>query len=174
MEASSNIYAQLAHADNENIAAEPVTGAVTLKEKLTSGVTADQFLDYLLQLCDAVEFLSQQKPPVSHNAINANNIIICEDDLLKLTNFEQATSGSLTNDMRSIGELICSIDAKYARKYRNIGKAGIANEFESIDELRNEIMKCAAVRNRRVYKYLLLLLAALLLFARVFRRFIFG
>lgn len=157
--------------ENENIAAEVPDGYVTLKDKLSSDITSGQFEDYLLQLCDALEYLSQQKPHILHNNISAENIIVYNDDLLKLTNFGQAAnSRDLRNDIRAVGELICSVNAKYARKYKKIGKKCIDNEYESIEELQNEISKCATAKRRKVCTAIVMILFAAIFLMRVFRR----
>ena len=173
MEISPSIRAQLERIENENIAIEPPDGAVTLRDKLGAGVSAEQFVDYLLQICDVVEFLATQKKPIVHNDISASSLVVCEDDLLKLTKFEQAVSrGDATEDLRAIGELICSTDAKFAKKYHKIGKACLSGEYETVDELRYEIINRASAKRKGIYKVTLIVLLLALIYWRLVRRFL--
>ena len=103
-------------------------------------ISERDFQDYVLQLCDALEFMHRQAHPISHNAIRPESMIIGKGSLLKLTNFESATvAGPPHNDIAMVGEFMGSIKQKYIKRYAHI-ISNCADTYNSINELREDFL----------------------------------
>lgn len=85
-------------------------------------IKGDKFYDWILQICDAVEYLSNANPPITGMRLHTGNILIGDGNVLKLTDFSGATN-ALTNehsqskDIAEIVSFIKSVDRKFIRKY---------------------------------------------------------
>jgi hypothetical protein len=143
------IYQQLANhnhiniqgvrtADDGNLIIEDFDG-VTLNDKLKSGAELSVLEDYILQLCDGLEFLSQQKPPIAHNAVTPENILIDSDNLLKLINFDQATHNKSTDDIIAVGKILQSFNAKYMKRFKPVIQKCIEGGYITLEKLRYDL-----------------------------------
>jgi len=123
---------------------EWVEGAITLREKLNGeGLDAGGYEDCLYQLCDALAFLSALKPPVSHNAITPENVLVGEENLVKLANFTQASQANydVADDIHMLGVLAGSVNAKYVKRYQRVIRRCLTRAYGSVEELRKDISK---------------------------------
>ncbi|MCL2217056.1 MAG: protein kinase [Defluviitaleaceae bacterium] len=112
--------------------------SIPLSYKLRRKISEYDFQDYILQLCDALEFLHQQEPPVSHNAVAAENILVGKDRLVKLSNYDNITiGGTPADDIAMIGRLIESVNEKYIKRYEDVIK-NCFGTYQTIDEFRDE------------------------------------
>jgi len=108
---------------------------VSLSRRLKRGINESDFKDYILQLCDALEFLHQQEPAISHNAVSADNIWIGKKNLLKLTGYDKVTlGGSSRRDIAMLCSLIEGVKGRYIKHYKKI----IENPdiYQSIEDFR--------------------------------------
>jgi serine/threonine protein kinase len=152
--------------NDENIVFEDFNG-ITLAERLKSKLSIHDFEDYLQQICDALEFLHSQKKPISYNNLTADNIVIGEDNLLKLFNFNKADNITpISLDIEAVAKLILTVDEKYIKRYTSITKPCFNGAFKTFDEINTAISK--NVRNRLGIRYSLLATGILMLF--MFRR----
>lgn len=112
---------------------------VTLSERLKNGVSAGELEDFIQQLCDALDFLAKQG--IFHSAINAENILIGEDNALKLTRLDMTYLGdiedNMENSLKRIGKLLKSTD--YARKYAGVIRDCGSGFYESFSELSRDM-----------------------------------
>ncbi len=75
--------------ENELVVAEEYVDGETLEYYLTEGLlTEAQKLKVALQLCEAVEVLHNCVPQIIHRDIKPSNILITEDGVLKLLDFD--------------------------------------------------------------------------------------
>jgi hypothetical protein len=149
-----------------NITFEDFNG-ITLQERLKSPLSAHDFEDYFTQICDALEFLHSQKKPISYNNLTADNIVIGDDNLLKLFNFNKADNGTpISQDIEAVAKLMLSVNEKYVKRYTSITKPCFNGKFTSFDEINMAISK--NVRNRLGIRYSLLAAGLMMLF--MFRR----
>ena len=76
--------------DNKLIIIEEFINGLTLREILDKDKKIDEDLaiDYILQLCDALEEIHSFNPPIIHRDIKPENIIISNDGVLKLIDFD--------------------------------------------------------------------------------------
>jgi hypothetical protein len=172
-----SIYKQLLSKDNMNILSvkevndnnivfEDFNG-ITLAERLKSKLSIHDFEDYFQQICDALEFLHSQKTPISYNNLTADNIVIGEDNLLKLFNFNKADNTTpIASDIESVARLMLTVNEKYINRYTSITKPCFNGTFKTFDEINTAIGK--NVRNRLGIRYSLLATGILMLF--MFRR----
>lgn len=91
----------------ELIVAEEYADGETLKHYMESGeLTEEQKLSVALQLCDAVEVLHGCTPPIIHRDIKPSNILVTEDGIVKLIDFDASRQykwESDTSDTRVLG-----------------------------------------------------------------------
>jgi serine/threonine protein kinase len=114
----------------------------TLRGRLESDVTEFEFTDYLLQLCDALEFLSKLKPPVVHNDVTADNILIGDGNMLKLVNFEHARNhDNHSGDISAVGRLIVLAGGAHAKRYGPVIRK-CNRWYESFAALSGDIVGC--------------------------------
>lgn len=166
------IYQVTNNEDDSFTVIEEYFEGVKWDEKLDNGVTADEFEDYILQLCDAVEFLSQQNPPIFHSDIITENILIGSDNLLKLTNLEYAGSdGSITHAIEQIGKVLNACDTKYTKKYNAIIRKCDGN-YDNIEELRKEIFTSARPNRIKISVTIAAILFTIFRLRRVYSRII--
>ena len=112
---------------------------IPLSDVLAQGVSEKEFQDLIMQLCDALIFLHNLEPSISHNAISPENILVGEDKLLKLTHFDDATlTSSPLNDMIALGILMRGVEAGYIKKYQDIIDSCIAGEYKTFGEFRKK------------------------------------
>lgn len=64
----------------------------TALSKLDLPLDKDKALNYLLQLCDILEYLHSQSPPVIHRDVKPSNLIVDNNDTIHLIDFEIARS----------------------------------------------------------------------------------
>jgi serine/threonine protein kinase len=150
----------------DNLIFEDFNG-ITLAERLKSKLSVHDFEDYFQQICDALEFLHSQKKPISYNNLTADNIVIGEDNLLKLFNFNKADNTTpITSDIEAVASLMLTINEKYIKRYKSITKPCFNGTFKNFDEINSAISK--NVRNRLGIRYSLLATGIVMLF--MFRR----
>jgi len=134
---------------------------------ISRGISERDFHDYVLQLCDALQFLHSQKPGISHNAIRPGNIVVGKGNLLKLTRFENATvGGSPRDDIAMVGEFLRSIKGRYIKRYQEIIES-CASKYNSIDELREDFL---SVTTTSYTKIIISALAFAVLFLAIIAR----
>jgi hypothetical protein len=149
-----------------NITFEDFNG-ITLQERLKSPLSVHDFEDYFTQICDALEFLHSQKKPISYNNLTADNIVIGDDNLLKLFNFNKADNTTpISQDIEAVARLMLSVNEKYVKRYTSITKPCFNGKFTNFDEINMAISK--NVRNRLGIRYSLLAAGLMMLF--MFRR----
>jgi hypothetical protein len=149
-----------------NITFEDFNG-ITLQERLKSPLSVHDFEDYFTQICDALEFLHSQKKPISYNNLTADNIVIGDDNLLKLFNFNKADNVTpISQDIEAVARLMLSVNEKYVKRYTSITKPCFSGKFTNFDEINMAISK--NVRNRLGIRYSLLAAGLMMLF--MFRR----
>lgn len=76
--------------NNQLIIIEEFINGLTLREILDKykKIDEDLVIDYILQLCDALEEIHNFNPPIIHRDIKPENIIISNDGVLKLIDFD--------------------------------------------------------------------------------------
>jgi len=93
--------------EDELVVAEEYVDGETLEYYLQKGFLSDeQKLKVALQLCEAVEVLHACKPPIIHRDIKPSNVLITEDGVLKLIDFDtsrQYKKLSDNSDTRILG-----------------------------------------------------------------------
>lgn len=62
----------------------------TLGEKLKKGLPDDEKLRFILDICDALIFLHNAQVPIIHRDIKAQNIMISDDGVVKLIDYDAA------------------------------------------------------------------------------------
>jgi hypothetical protein len=140
---------------------------ITLQERLKSPLSVHDFEDYFTQICDALEFLHSQKKPISYNNLTADNIVIGDDNLLKLFNFNKADNVTpISQDIEAVARLMLTVNEKYVKRYTSITKPCFSGKFTNFDEINMAISK--NVRNRLGIRYSLLAAGLMMLF--MFRR----
>ena len=147
---------------------EDYFNGTSLSDLIEKGISEADFQDYILQLCDALEFLHRQKPVITHNSISANNILIGKNNLLKLTDFQKVTFNSPLNDIVMVGELMACVNAKYIKRYTKIIE-NCSHKYQSIEDLRRDFI----AEQRPKYMWILPMIAFvafafILLLRRVF------
>jgi tRNA A-37 threonylcarbamoyl transferase component Bud32 len=142
---------------------------VTLKERLKKGLDADELEDFMQQLCDALDYLAQHG--IFHKEITAENIMIGEDNALKLINLDLAFSGTIDDNLggsvKQIGELLKSTE--YAKKYSEIIRYCKEDYFEDFRDLKSEISKVS----RSFFSKNMAIISLVIIFGFLFYR-IFG
>jgi serine/threonine protein kinase len=185
--AGAEIYRQLLEKEHMNIVCirgvevagdggaivyEECPDGVTLRELLEEGVAAGDFGDYMIQLCDALEFLSKLTPPIMLRELRPENILIDNVNVLKLTNFEDAVNVEEKDndfgDFAAVGRLIESAGGEYAARYRTVIKK-CAKEYETFGALQKDIERRSYPFLIRNAKYLALGLMGAFLLARMLR-----
>jgi len=135
------LYIQSVHIVREDAIAiqEEVFEGVTFAEMLKKGISESDFTDYILQLCDALEYLHSNG--LTHNAIYPQNILIGKDNLLKLTHFEEiAESDCFRNDIAMLGALINSIDEKFIKRYKKFIEKCENEENQTIRDVKADVI----------------------------------
>jgi len=118
---------------------EEVFEGTTLAEKLEKGICENDFCDYVLQLCDALEYLHKQG--LAHNAVCAQNILINENNILKLINFDDVTPcDSYFSDISSVGTLIRDIKEDFIHNYIPFAK-NCYTKYKTMDDFRKGFIK---------------------------------
>jgi hypothetical protein len=113
---------------------------IPLSALINSGLGLHDFHDYILQLCDALEYMHSQNPPLIHHALTADNILIGKDNLLKLVNFDHVSNdGSPSDDIRKLGELIAGVNKPYIKRFNMIIER-CNGTYQSIEELRKDLL----------------------------------
>jgi hypothetical protein len=84
--------------------------------------------------------MHNQDPPLIHNAISAECIIIGKDKQLKLTRFDNVTvGGSPADDIAAIGALIGGVNEKYIKRFNKVIE-NCNGTYQRIDELRTDML----------------------------------
>jgi len=118
--------------------------SIPLSELLIKGISEKDFQDFIMQLFDALEFLHNHKPGISHNAISPEHILVGKGNLLKLAHFDEATvDGSPLGDIAMLGKLMGSINAKYIKKYQQVMDNCAGGAYKTIDDLRQDFLPYA-------------------------------
>jgi serine/threonine protein kinase len=111
----------------------------TLRECRRKSVDEKDFVYYMMQLCDALDFLSGLKPPITHGNVTVDSILIDANDVLKLTNFDRAQiDGDRDGDIAAVGKLVRSMGRFYTNRYRSIIKK-CEGEYESFGDIYKDI-----------------------------------
>lgn len=78
--------------DDKLIIIEEYINGQTLQEMLKSQghLNEDLVIEYMISLCEILDLLHHQNPPIIHRDIKPENIIISNDNILKLTDFDIA------------------------------------------------------------------------------------
>jgi len=109
---------------------------VPLSRLLVKGVNENAFRNYIFQLLNALEYLHQQTPVITHNAVYAKNILIDQQGLLKLSFFDDVQAGNPPeNDINMVGRLIGCVGEKYVKRYETVIKK-CNGSYKTIDEVR--------------------------------------
>lgn len=140
-----NIIGIIHICDSDNIIVEEYFDAVPLNKIINNGISRDDFMDIVLQICDGLEFLSTQNPPIAYNNIAPENIMIDEDGLIKLTNFEKASEDrDIAQDLETFASLINSVEEKFIKRYRKvIDNCRRTGHYKNYDALRQDIVRGA-------------------------------
>ena len=100
------IYEIIEQQDAAIVIEEYINGE-TLAEKLDQKTrfTEAEIVPWLLQLCDVLGFLHSQTPPIIHRDIKPQNIIISNDGIVKLIDFDIARvyNSERNRDTRNLG-----------------------------------------------------------------------
>lgn len=135
--ANPNIYKLLKTCDHLNISPiyefkiksgytytiEDIYDGESLAKKLKKAEDIDEgtLWDIISQITDALEWLHTQTPPIIYNNLEPKNIIISEENIVKLINFEKAeTSENIQKDIYMLGKLMYGLPYKYLSKYNDI------------------------------------------------------
>jgi hypothetical protein len=141
---------------------------VTLRERLAEGIDSGEFDDYMMQICDILIFLFEQKPPIVHGAISAASLLVCDDNVLKLTNFENAEHGAKASvDIATVGRLLDAIDGKLTKRFRSVIRK-CEHIYQSPRELQKDIFGARKMLGMR-YAVFVAIAAIVLVLLRLFR-----
>ena len=140
-----------------------------LSDLMETGISEKEFNDYVLQLCDALDFLHNQTPPIVHNGILSYNILVGKDNLLKLTGFDDATIGGVfEDDIAMVGLLMSDIREKYISKYEDIIISCLDGKFTTIKELRKNFLQVNTSYAKITIVIIFVCLAIFLISHRIF------
>jgi len=140
--------------------------SMKIYEKLPEGI----FQDYIMQLMDALEFLHQQTPPIIHNAVLPENILIGKGNLLKLANIDNAThTGSPATDISMIGDVMKGIRGKYIARYKDIIQKCDDRKYQSIEDIRKDMAPLLRPRRALLTSVVAVIIIAM---AIILRRFL--
>lgn len=154
------------HKPDEFLVIQEQYKSVPLSMLLTEGIEEKDFQDYIMQLCDALEFLHSQKPSIAHNAILPQHILVGEGNLLKLSCFDEATIGDApTNDIIMLGKLMEYVDEKYMKKYREVID-GCVDGYKTITDFRQDFLPQVTIRFPRAILIFMVIIMALLIISR--------
>ena len=135
------------------------------------GVKEDVFQDLILQLTEALEFLHGLDPPIAHNGLTPENVLVGDQSRLVLVDFKDAKiDHSQKNDIKMLGELIRRASGKHRRKYRKIIRKCNGGAYSSALELREDFKKAQTPQNdKTVYLALFLIACFVALLVFIFR-----
>jgi len=141
---------------------------VPLSAKLSVGISEKQFQDIIIEICDALEFLHTQEPPIVYNIPLADNILIDDSNLIKLTNFEHAIlNGDVTADVKNLHAFMESVDAKYMKRYTKFLEK--SKKYKSIKKFHFEFLPLLKPGYAKIFSVLFVILFA---FGMILRRFL--
>jgi hypothetical protein len=142
-----------------------------LSERLKYNITIETLNDYLLQICDITEHLQGLSLPLMFESLEMDDIIVCENNLLKITNLEliQPEIGSDAS-LNLAAKMIRQVPRKAARYFDRF-LANCGDQLPTIDELRAEILDIPKRQKRLVLQIVFGLLVISLIFRRIIVRF---
>lgn len=191
----SNVYQQLAGLDDRHFPhvyeIEKTDEGLLVAEEYVDGEpisfsdisTAEQF-DYVNQICEAVECLHSQYPPIIHRDIKPENVLVDQAGTVRFIDFNSARQyQSVSDDIYSIGDMLSGLGTEADKFYGHGWRKIIAQcksltdkeRYKSVRELQRDVQRLERTRDKRSLKILLgtslgtLTIAAIIVFAGVIR-----
>jgi len=136
------------HQDNVFSVKEEIFESNPFSVIIEKGFKESDFQDYMIQLCDALEFLHTLEPCITHNKVLARNVLVGKGHLVKLSHFDEASVGESPDaDIAMLGELMSGVKGSYIKYYKNIIE-NCNGVYKSIDDLRTDMTKMSYLASR--------------------------
>jgi len=133
-------------------------------------LTDGMFQDYLLQLCDVVDFLHQQTPPLAHGSIALHTVMVLPSQVVKLTGYDDVyVHATSKQDILALGEIVAAAPKHLRKKYRFIADKAQQGLYETVTAFQDDLMTAMKTSRKQVIAILFPVLALVVL---VVRRFI--
>lgn len=99
------MYEMFSHSGRAYIVMEHVTGS-SLAELIRNGgpIAVDRVFEIAKQLCDVLEHLHGQTPPIVHRDLTPANIMVSDDATIKLIDFSVAVSAQQSTSVKTSGK----------------------------------------------------------------------
>ena len=153
--------------DGDSRAFEEEFDGIPMPTMINQGLSERDFQDYMLQLMDALAFMHNQTPSISHNAVTPNNILVGKGKLLKLIGFDMATVGdSPKGDIAMLGDFMNSMKGRYIKRYSEIIDK-CSDGYNSIEEMREDFLPLLTTSYAKIVAAVVVLLFVIVL---IFRR----
>ena len=147
--------------------AEGIMLSERMKHKLTSGVLCD----FLLQICDIIDHLQSLSQPLGFITLSMNDIILCENNLLKISNLDTIQFNKTCEDAINLALQMIHCAPKMTNWSYNRLLRRNSNQLITSKELRNEIIEIPNRHKRIMIFFVALVITIALIIRRVLNFF---